>query len=102
MQDKYLTDIYVCIDYTPEGGRVLGGGGFFIPRRNSSPVSLRFRFTGIRCWVGWGEEFVPPGRVHRGIAQPMEIEQGVAGLTLQRGFHYHLTNRDDRIAFQQP
>ena len=36
----------------PEGGRLLGGGGFFIPRRNNSPVSFLFQFTEIRWLAG--------------------------------------------------
>ena len=41
-------DAFLC----PDGGRVLGGGGFFIPRRKYSPVSFRFQFTEILWLVG--------------------------------------------------
>ena len=37
----------------PEGGLLFGGGGFFIPSRNNSPVSFRFQLTEILWLAGW-------------------------------------------------
>jgi hypothetical protein len=49
---NFQPDTIFSGSYFPEGGRVFGGGGFFIPSRNSSPVVLRFQFTDILWLVG--------------------------------------------------
>jgi hypothetical protein len=36
--------------HPPTGGRLLGGGGFFMPTLKCSPVALRFQRT--RCTIG--------------------------------------------------
>src|SRR3989304_1139713 len=53
----------------PDGGRVLAGGGLFIPSRNSSPVSRRFQFIDIRCCVGCSI-VIAPGAGHSSTHPP--------------------------------
>ena len=47
-------DFFLSVDTRglPDVVRGRGGGGFFMPRRNNSPVSLRFQFTEMRWLVG--------------------------------------------------
>jgi len=52
-----------------EGGLLFGGGGFFIPSRKSSPVSLRFHATTTLWFTGW-TNVIAPGRLHSWIQHP--------------------------------
>jgi hypothetical protein len=47
----------------PEGGRVLGDGGFFMPRRKYSPVSLRLKLTDM-VWFSGKDMLMAPGSGH--------------------------------------
>ena len=42
----------VLIYRLPDGGVVLGGRGFFMPTRYSTPVSFRFQIVDRRCLAG--------------------------------------------------
>jgi hypothetical protein len=52
-----------------EGGLLFGGGGFFIPSRKSSPVSLRFHPTTTLWLTGW-TNVIAPGRLHSWTQHP--------------------------------
>ena len=61
------------------------GGGFFIPRRKTSPVSFLFQLIDTPCPIGWNM-VMAPGRLHSSTQQPQN--QHSSGYRTMGGFFF--------------